>query len=44
MLYFAVFNFLCNHFVLVSKPKINLNFYKYNAITGIDSSHNIIKF
>ena len=44
MFYFAVFNFLCNHFVLVSKPKINLIFYKYNAITRIDSSHNIIKF
>ena len=44
MLYFALFNFLCNHFVLVSEPKINLNFYKYNAITRIDSSSNIIKF
>ena len=44
MLYFALFNFLCNHFVLVSEPKINLNFYKYNVITRIDSSSNIIKF
>ena len=44
MLYFAFFNFLCNHFVLVSEPKINLNFYKYNAITMTDSSSNIIKF
>ena len=26
MLCFALFNFLCNHFVLVSEPKINLNF------------------
>ena len=43
MLYFALFNFLCNHFVLVSEPKINLNFYKYNAITRIDSSSNINK-
>ena len=41
MLYFALFNFLCNHFVLVSEPKINLNFYKYIAITRIDSSSNI---
>ena len=44
MLYFALFNFLCNHFLLVSKPKINLNFHKYNAITRVDSSSNIIKF
>ena len=36
---------LClNSLVLVSKPKINLNFYIYNAITRIDSSSNIIKF
>ena len=34
------------HFVLVSEPKINLNFYKYNAITitRIVSSSNLIKF
>ena len=44
MLYFLLFNFLCNHFVLVGKPKINLNLYKYNAITRIDSISNIIKF
>ena len=44
MLYFALFNFLCNHFVLVSGPKINFNFYKHNAITRIDSSSNIVKF
>ena len=44
MLYFALFNFLCNHIVFVSEPKINLNFYKYNAIPRIDSSSNIIKF
>ena len=44
LLYFALFNFLRNHFALVSKPKINLNFYKYNAITRTDSSSNIIKF
>ena len=44
MLYFLLFNFLCNHFVLVGKPKINLNLYKYNAITRIDSSSNIIRF
>ena len=43
MLYLALFNFLCNHFVLVSERKINLNFYKYNAITRIDSSYNVIK-
>ena len=41
MLYFALFKCLWNHFVLVSEPKINLNFYKYNAITRIDSSRNI---
>ena len=29
---------------LVGEPKINLDFYKYNAITRIDSSSNIIKF
>ena len=40
MLYFALFKCLWNHFVLVSEPKINLNFYKYNAITRIDSSRN----
>ena len=44
MLYFALFNFLCNHFVLVSKPKINLNFYRYNAIIRFESSFNTIKF
>ena len=44
MFYFLLFNFLCNHFVLVGKPKINLNLYKYNAITRIDSSSNIIRF
>ena len=34
------------HIVLVSEPKINLNFYKYNAITitRIVSSSNFIKF
>ena len=26
MLYFVLLNFLCNHFVTVSEPKINLNF------------------
>ena len=26
MLYFILLNFLCNHFVTVSEPKINLNF------------------
>ena len=44
MLYFALFNFLCNHFVLVSEPKINSDFYKYNAITRVNSSSNFIKF
>ena len=44
MLCFALFNFLCNHFVLVSEPKINLIFYKYNAITIIDSSSNFSRF
>ena len=44
MLYFELFNFLCNHFVLVSEPKINLNFCKYSEIITIDSSSNIIKF
>ena len=44
MLYFLLFNFLCNHFVTVSEPKINLNFYKYHGITRIDSSSNIITF
>ena len=44
MPYFALFNLLCSHLVLVSKPKISLNFYKYDAITRIDSSSNIIKF
>ena len=43
MLYFALFNFLCNHFELVSEPKMDVNFCKYNAITRIDSSSNIIK-
>ena len=42
MLYFAFFNFLCNHFVLVGRSKINLNFYKYNGITRTDGSSNII--
>ena len=44
MLYFALFNFLCNHFELVSEPKMDVNFCKYHAITRIDSSSNIIKF
>ena len=44
MLYFELFKFLCSHFVLVSEPKINLNFYKHSEITRIDSSSNIIKF
>ena len=44
MPYFALFKLLCSHLVLVSKPKISLNFYKYDAITRIDSSYNIIKF
>ena len=43
MLCFPLLNFLCNHFVLVSEPEINLNFYKCNAITRIDSSYNFIK-
>ena len=43
MLYFALFNFLCNQFILVDEPKINLNFFKYNAITRTDSSSYIIK-
>ena len=38
------FYFLCNRFVLVSEPIINLAFYKYNAITRIDSGSNFIKF
>ena len=41
MLYFALFNFLCNHFELVSEPKMDVNFCKYNAITRINSSSNI---
>ena len=41
---FSLFNFLINHFALVSQPKINLNFYKYNAVTRIDSSSNFIRF
>ena len=44
MLCFVLLNLLCNHFVLVSKPKINLNFYKDNEITRIDSTYNFIKF
>ena len=44
MLYFALFNFLCNHFVLFSEPKVNSDFYKYNAITRVNSSSNFIKF
>ena len=44
MLYFEFFSFLCNHFVIVSKHKINLNFCKYNVITRIDSSFSIITF
>ena len=44
MLYFVPFNFLFNHFVIVSKPKINLNFCKLNAVTRNDSSSNIITF
>ena len=44
MLYFVLFNFLRNHFVIVSKPKINLNFRKYNAITRTDSSSSITTF
>ena len=31
-------------FTLFTKPKINLNFYKYNAIIRIDSSYDFIKF
>ena len=42
--YFVLLNFLCNHFVTVSEPKINLNFHKYYTINGIDSSSNIITF
>ena len=38
VLYFVLFNFLCNHFVIVSEPKINLNFCKYN-----DGSSNILR-
>ena len=30
MLYFALFKFLCNHFVLVSEREINLSLYIYN--------------
>ena len=42
--YFVLFTFLCNHFVIFSDPKINLNLHKYNTITRIDSSSNIITF
>ena len=41
---FALLNFLCKHFLTVSKPKVNLNFHKHNTITRIDSSSNIITF
>ena len=41
---FVLFNFLCSHFITVSEPKINLNFHKYNTITRIDGSSNIITF
>ena len=44
MLCFALFSFSCNHFVLVSEGKINLYFYKHNAITRIDSSSNFMIF
>ena len=44
ILYFVLVNFLCNHFVTVNEPKINLNFHKYNTVTRIDSSSNIITF
>ena len=43
VLYFVLFNFLCNHFVIVSEPKINLNFCKYNAVTRTDGSSNILR-
>ena len=36
--------FRSSHFVLVSELNINSNFYKYSAITRIDSSYNFIKF
>ena len=42
--YFVLLNFLCSHFVTASEPKTNLNFHKYNTITRIDSSSNIIRF
>ena len=42
--YFVLFTFLCNYFVIFSDPKINLNLHKYNTITRIDSSSNIITF
>ena len=42
--YFVLFIFLCNHFVIFSDPKINLNLHKYNTITRVDSSSNIITF
>ena len=44
MLYFVLLNFLCNHFVTVSEPKINLNFHKYNTITRMISSSNMVTF
>ena len=44
MLCFVLLNFLCKHFVTVSKAKIKLIFHKYNTITRIDSSSNIITF
>ena len=44
MFCFAPFSFSCNHFVLVSEGKINLYFYKHNAITRIDSSSNFMIF
>ena len=43
VLYFVLFNFLCNRFVIVSEPKINLNFCKYNAVTRTDGSSNILR-
>ena len=44
MLCFVLFSFSCNHIVLVSEGKINLYFYKHNAVTRIDSSSNFMIF
>ena len=30
--------------MLASEPKVNLNIYKYNALSRIDGSYNFIKF